>query len=490
MAAQEGATRSAGVLEGLDSATPTSFYWYLTLLACVGGFLFGYDTAVIGSVLDFIPYQLSDFATGYLVAGASLGAAVGALGAGPLTDRYGRKALLIADASIYAVGAILSAVTVNAEMLIISRTLIGLAVGADSAIATAYIAEFAPSRRRGQLSLIQQWMITVGILASYLVALLVFWAAPQEATGAGWRVILGLGALPALLAVALRARMPESPRWLLQQRRFADTRKALGQLGIDVTEEQARRTADELFSREDTQARQYKRQWTPGVKRALLIVCIFFVFQQITGINVPFYYGPQVMGELFQDPAATAVDSAMAGLQAAAILGTVNVVATYFGFRYIDRVGRRPLALGGFIGMAVFMVVAAAGVAFATGAALIAVVMFGFSLFITSFAIGVGGTGWLIQGEVFPTTVRGSAAATGATVNWLANFVVIAAFPTLETAFGLPWVMLMLAGLAVLAVAFCARWLPETKNLSVEEVVAVFERQSAGAQRPSGLARS
>ena len=132
--------RSVGVLSGLDTHTTSGFYWYLTLLACIGGFLFGYDTAVVGSVLDFIPYDLGDLATGYLVAGASLGAAVGAFAAGPLTDRFGRKSLLIVDASIYAAGAILSAVTINEAMLLGSRTLIGLAVGADSAIATAYIA--------------------------------------------------------------------------------------------------------------------------------------------------------------------------------------------------------------------------------------------------------------------------------------------------------------------------------------------------------------
>src|SRR6478752_3825952 len=176
------------VLAHLDTTAMSGLYWYLALLACIGGFLFGYDTAVIGSVLDFIPYKLSDFWTGYLVAGASLGAAVGALAAGPLTDRFGRKSLLMADASIYAAGAILSAVTINAGMLLGARTLIGLAVGADSAIATAYIAEFAPAKRRGQLGLIQQWMITVGILVSYLIALLVFHLAPGAAKGADWRL--------------------------------------------------------------------------------------------------------------------------------------------------------------------------------------------------------------------------------------------------------------------------------------------------------------
>ena len=138
------------VLEELDSRIPTSFYYYLAVLACIGGFLFGYDTSNIGSALGFIPYHLSSFATGYLVAGASLGAAAGALIAGPLTDRFGRKSLLVGDAAIYAIGAILSAVTINALMLVASRTLIGLAIGADSAIATSYIAEFAP--RTGEAS--------------------------------------------------------------------------------------------------------------------------------------------------------------------------------------------------------------------------------------------------------------------------------------------------------------------------------------------------
>jgi SP family arabinose:H+ symporter-like MFS transporter len=216
-----------GVLARLDSQATTSFYWYLALLSCVGGFLFGYDTAVIGSVLDFIPYQLSNLATGYLLAGASLGAAVGAFAAGPLTDRFGRKSLLIVDAGIYALGAILSAVAVNTETLLVARTLIGLAVGADSAIATAYIAEFAPRSRRGALMIMQQWMITVGILVSFIVALVTFKVAPESATGVDWRIILGIGAVPALLGLALRTRMPESPRWVMLKERYADTQLAV-----------------------------------------------------------------------------------------------------------------------------------------------------------------------------------------------------------------------------------------------------------------------
>lgn len=472
--------REEGVLADLDSQVPTSFYWYLAALACVGGFLFGYDTSDIGSALNFIPYKLSSFATGYLVAGASIGAAVGAIAAGPLADRFGRKSLLIVDASIYAIGAILSAVTISAGMLLASRTLIGLAVGADSAIATAYIAEFAPANRRGALSIIQQWMITVGILVSYIVALVILKLVPSAAGGADWRIILGLGAVPAVVGVALRARMPESPRWLMLKGHFSATQKALEQLGMSVTDEQVKQTAEQLAAVE--RDRQQRSHWTPGVKRALAVVCVFFVFQQITGINVPFYYGPHLLSSYFKGSSSTAVSSAIAGVEVTAILAAVNVVATYFGFRWIDKMGRRRLAIGGYIGMSAFILLAAFGVAFLTGTPKITVVMVGFAFFITSFAIGVGGTGWLIQGEVFPTAVRGRAAAIGASVDWVANFAIIEVFPTWNKGVGLAWVMVSFAALAAVAIGFVGRFLPETKGLAVEDVIQVFEQQAAAKE--------
>src|SRR5579884_1088471 len=201
----------SSVLSRLDDRKPTAFYWQLTLLATLGGFLFGYDTSNIGSALNFVPYGLHGLALGYLVSGASLGAAAGAILAGPLSDRFGRKILLIVDAGIYAAGSILSAVTWHAAVLLVARTLIGIAIGADSAIATAYISEYAPRDRRGSLSMLQQWMITVGILVAYIVALIILKAAPGSAGGFDWRLILGLGALPALVGLVFRTRMPESP---------------------------------------------------------------------------------------------------------------------------------------------------------------------------------------------------------------------------------------------------------------------------------------
>jgi len=461
---------------------PTSFYWSLTLLATIGGFLFGYDTANIGSALPFIPYPLSGFALGYLVAGASLGAAVGALAAGRLADKLGRKSLLVVDALIYALGALLSALTPNATVLLIARTLIGVAIGADSAIATGYIAEYAPRGRRGALSILQQWMITVGILAAFLVALVILWAMPRSATTLDWRLILGVGAVPALIGVALRTRMPESPRWLLRRGRFEDAKRALAKLGIEVSVADIGFTARKLHAADEHAERVRRRIWSPGVKRALIVVCVFFIFQQISGINVPLYYGPKLLGPLFQ-AGNSKVSSTIAGVEVTAIIAAVNVVATYFAFRWIDRMGRRKISIAGYTGMAVAALVAASGLLAFHGTARIIAVMVALNAFVASFAVGVGGTGWLIQGESFPTEIRGQAAAIAASVDWAANFALIEVFPTWQSSIGLGWIMLCFAGISLIAIGFVYRFLPETKNRSVEEITTLFERQAAGDWR-------
>lgn len=480
-------TEGGDALAHLDEQLPSSFYWRLTLLATVGGFLFGYDTANIGSALNFVPYHLNGFTQGYLVAGASLGAAAGALIAGPLTDRLGRKSLLITDAAIYAAGAILSAVTPDLPVLLVARTLIGLAIGADSAIATAYIAEYAPKGRRGSLGMLQQWMITVGILAAYVVALIILKVAPGSATTLDWRLFLGIGAVPAILGLVLRTSMPESPRWLLRNGRYEDAQAALASFGVDVSTEELERSARQDEAQRADAARRPTR-WTAGVRRALFVVCVFFVFQQITGINVPLYYGPHLLGGLFAGHAAGKVATTTAGVEVTAIMTAVNVAATYLGFRWIDRIGRRKMAIGGYVGMALSALVAAGGLAFLSGTAHTVVVMIGLDAFIAAFAIGVGGTGWIIQGEVFPTGVRGQAASVGATTDWLANFALVEIFPVWNSTIGLSWVLVCFAALCVMAVSFVHRFLPETKGLAVEEVTELFEEGELHIEEARGAA--
>jgi sugar porter (SP) family MFS transporter len=475
-------TRSAGnsVLTALDGQKSTAFLFRLTLLATLGGFLFGYDTSNIGSALNFVPYHLKGLAEGYLVSGASLGAAAGAILAGPIADRFGRKGLLIADAGIYAVGSILSAVTPDAATLLIARTLIGLAIGADSAIATAYIAEYAPKDRRGGLSLLQQWMITVGILVAYLIAWLIFGLWPNSAASVGWRLILGLGAVPALLGLALRTTMPESPRWLLRHGKYDQLRSALSILGVkDVSDEDIQAAAQTIENVEGGDGKaQRRKRWTPGVRRALVVVCVFFIFQQITGINVPLYYGPHLLGPIFAGAHASLVKTTVAGVQVTAIMTAVNVASTYLGFRWIDKFGRRKLSMGGYTGMIVFALIAAAGLAFTSGTFRLVVIMIGLDGFIASFAVGVGGTGWTLQGEVFPTAVRGQAAAFAAMIDWLANFLVIELFPVSQNAISLGGVLVVFAGLCALAIVFIWKFLPETKGLPVEDIIQLFDEQA------------
>src|ERR1700759_1975381 len=240
------------------------------------------------------------------------------------------------------------------------------------------------------------WMITVGILAAYLIAILIYGVWPNSAGSVGWRLILGLGAVPALLGLALRTSMPESPRWLLRHGKYDQARKALAILGVhDVSDEDIRSAAQTIENIEGGQSReQRRRNWTPGVRRALIVVCVFFIFQQITGINVPFYYGPHLLGPIFSGAHATLVKTTVAGVEVTLIMTAVNVAATYLGFRWIDKFGRRNLSIGGYTGMIVSALIAAAGLAFTSGTFRLVVIMVGLDCFIAAFAVGVGGPGW------------------------------------------------------------------------------------------------
>jgi MFS family permease len=316
------------------------------------------------------------------------------------------------------------------------------------------------------------------ILVAYIVALVIFSAFPGSAASTGWRLVLGLGAVPALIGLVLRTQMPESPRWLLRHGKYGQVRTAMAALGAgEVTEDEVRRAAAVIEQAEGGGRAQRRRAWTPGVRRALVIVSVFFIFQQITGINVPLYYGPHLLGPIFSGAHASLVATTVAGVEVTAIMTAVNVGSTYLGFRWIDTFGRRKLAIGGYTGMIVFALVAALGLALLSGTARLVVIMVGLDFFIASFAIGVGGVGWTLQGEVFPTAVRGQAAAFCAMIDWLANFALIEVFPVWQNAISLGGVLVCFAALAVAAIAFVYWFLPETKGLPVEEIVRVFERQ-------------
>ena len=462
-------------LDKLNDNVPSAFIWRLTLLATLGGFLFGYDTSNIGAALNFIPYKLNDFGSGYLVAGASLGAAAGALLAGPLTDMFGRKKLLIADALVYSIGA-------HPVRVDVARRRADGGAHHDRPGHRCRLRDRDGVHRRVRPE-------EPARCAEHAAAVDDHRRHPGRRTSSrgsssrsspvrpiDWRWFFGLGAVPAIIGLIFRFEMPESPRWLIRKGRYEDAQKAFGKLEVEVSVEDVEHTAHLLDQADAKAERDKSTVWTKGVKRALTVVCVFFVFQQITGINVPLYYGPQLLGDYFAS-GNSLLAMTIAGIEVTLIITAVNVISTYFAFRYIDRIGRRKLAMGGFAGMAVFGLVAAAGIGLLDGVPRAVVGMIGLSLFVSSFAIGVGGTGWLIQGEMFPTAVRGQCASIAAFCDWIANYALIEAFPAWQRSIGLSWVLVSFAGLCLAAIAFVYKFLPETKNLSVEEITDLFEKQ-------------
>lgn len=480
--ATTGTVTGENILERLDNGKTSRFFWLLTILSTIGGFLFGYDTSNIGIVEGFLPSSyvtVNPFIKGYLFSGVSLGAAVGALLAAGLIDRYGRKYMLIFDAFLYSLGAILSAVTADLFMLLISRTLIGIAVGADSAIATAYIAEWAPKRRRGSFSILQQWMITVGILGAYLIGLAVLYGLPSQAFNLDWRIMLGVAAVPSLIGLGFRFIMPESPRWLVLKGKYQKAVESLKRLGVDTNEEE--------LKREYPLSSAGRKRMTPGVKRAFIIVGLFMMFQQITGINIPFYYGPFIISSLHLvgSTASGSVISEQFAVEAASIFAVINVAATYIGFKLIDKAGRRTLAITGYTGMAVFGFLGAA-LKYANSDIGMLVAM---SLFIVFFAFGVGGTGWIIQGEYFPTEYRGTMASLIAFIDWIANFAIVEIFPFMDSIIHIAGSLVVFGVLSVAAAAVFYMIMPVTKGKSVEEITEMFDKMASHGDGSAGSAK-
>lgn len=235
-------------------------------------------------------------------------------------------------------------------------------------------------------------MITVGILGAYLIGLAVLYSLPSQAFSLDWRILLGIAAVPSIIGLAFRFVMPESPRWLISKGRYGDAVKSLKTLGLDTDEEELRKE----YKVED----KPRKKMTPGIKRAFIIVGLYMMFQQITGINIPFYYGPEIIRKLnLVSGLNLPVSLEIFSVEAASVFAIINVAATYINFKLIDTAGRRTLAVAGYAGMGIFGFVAAI-LRYDNNSIGMLVAL---SIFIVFFAFGVGGTGWIIQGEYFPT---------------------------------------------------------------------------------------
>ncbi|WP_283137740.1 sugar porter family MFS transporter [Rhizohabitans arisaemae] len=443
--------------------------------AALGGFLFGYDTAVVNGTVGALEstFGLSPAALGFIVSSALIGCAAGAWFAGPLADRLGRVRVMLLASVLFFVSALGSGLAFDPVVLTLFRVMGGLAIGAASVIAPAYIAEIAPAALRGRLGSLQQLAIVTGIflalLVDYALAGLAGGAAHDVPWGgAAWRWMFASAALPAAMYGVLALRIPESPRYLVARRRLGEAREILGRLvGGDVDG----RIGE--IARTLTLDRPVRLGDLRGPRLGLLPIVwagvLLSVFQQFVGINVIFYYS----SALWRSVGFTEHDS----LLITVITSVVNIATTFVAISLIDRVGRRPLLLTGAAGMTVTLGLMA--VLFATApivngapvlgdlpgkAALVAA-----NLYVVFFGCSWGPVVWVLLGEMFNNRIRASALAVAAAAQWVANWLVSATFPVLAGV-GLGLAYGLYAVFALLAFVFVATGIRETKGMELEDM--------------------
>src|SRR5215204_4026993 len=384
----------------------------------LGGLLFGYDTGVISGAILFIneEFGLTPFLEGLVVASLLLGAAVGAASAGPLSDRLGRRNIVIIAAILFTIGAVGAALAPNVGVLVFFRVVLGLAVGSAALIVPLYLSEIAPTQIRGAITSLNQLNIVFGILFAYIINALL-------ASGGAWRWMLGLAVIPSLVLLIGMFFLPETPRWLVSQDRDEDARDVLGRSRDEETVEREIRDIREVEEQEEGGLRELMASW---VRPALVVAIGLAVFQQIIGINTIIYYAPTTLTNVGYGAAAA--------IYANLIIGVVNVLMTLVAIWIIDRVGRKPLLLAGLVGMVASLTVLGLSTLLLSEPssptdAVAVITLLCLAGFIISFAATWGPTVWVMLPEVLPLRIRGTAMGVAIFLHWLANFAVSQTFP-------------------------------------------------------------
>lgn len=424
--------------------------------AALCGLLFGYDTGVISGALLFLKkdFALSVRLQGVVTSAVLAGAAVAAGFSGRLADRFGRRRMVIAVAILFLIASVLTGLAPDVTWLVIGRVLAGVAIGICSYAGPLYISEIAPAMRRGGLVSLNQFLITVGILVSYLTDYLL-------ANGEHWRWMFGVAAIPALILWIGMLVLPESPRWLAQQGRRELARQVLERV-------RSREEADVELNTIETHTESGNARWTelfsPQYRPALIIGMGLAIFQQITGINTIIYYAPTI----FQ---LAGFNSAAQSILATAGVGAVNVLMTVVSLRLLDRVGRRPLLLTGIAGMIASLT--ALGFVFQLGshsAAFGWLAVVSVMLYVGSFAISLGPIFWLLISEIYPLRVRGVAMGVATMTNWSFNLIVALTFLLLVESLGPSYTFWLYAVVSISSLLFSYSLVPETKGRTLEEI--------------------
>ena len=444
-------------------------YWHQRLLlylvvmvAALGGLLFGYDTAVISGAMLFLRVQfaLNAWMQELTVSTALLGAAIGALGGGKLSDALGRRKTLLVTASTFTVCSLCTALCKDWMLFLFFRFLVGLSIGATASVVPVYISELAPSRLRGVLVNCNQLAMTIGIAAAYWVDL-AFANAHM-----GWSPMYAVSALTGCALFTGMIFTLKSPRWLASKERWSEAAMVLDRLCSGDEAEQEWREIRVSFGRQKQQA-SWRELLRPGLRMALLVGVGLAIFQQVVGINTVIYYAPTI----FQYAGFASASSA---ILATSIVGVVNVITTIVAGILIDRVGRRPLLIGGVTAMVLALL--ALGAIFALGPQqsgyLILIVLL---MYVIAFALSLGPVFWLMCAEIFPTHLRSTGASIATFANWSANLLVSITFLSLINLLGKPLTFWLYALMGICAIIFCVAFVPETRKKSLEQIEAYWQ---------------
>jgi sugar porter (SP) family MFS transporter len=432
----------------------------ISLIAALGGVLYGYDMGIIAAAAIFVrhTFMLSTLMVELVVSIVLVGAMVGALVGGVVADRIGRRATLVWAGGIFIVGSLLAPFSFNVAMLIIARAIIGVAIGFTSVTAPVYVSELAPPQSRGMLIGLYQFALTVGIALADLVG---YWLSTEQA----WRLMFGIGVVPTLFFLGVILAVPESPRWLLAHDRPKEAESVL------------RSYTDSLGVRqflEDIQGglkspmeQSWRALWSPGVRGALFIAVGLTVLQQVTGINTIIYYGPQIFE-------FAGIASHSSSILATLLVAVVNVLATVVGIALVDRVGRKPLLYVGVGGMtiALFALSFAFSHKAALGGSLGSIAIGCLVAYIACFAFSLGAIAWILVSEVFPLRVRGRGVAIGTLFSGIANFFVSLTFLTLINAVGSAFTFAIYGVLSIATIIFVRFAVPETCGRELESISA------------------
>ena len=465
-------TTTAPETSPLKARYNLAYIWRISAVAAMGGLLFGWDWVVIGGAKPFFQryFQLtSEAQIGWANSCALIGCLVGSLIAGGLSDRFGRKRLLILAALLFAVTSLGNALANSFSLFIAWRMFGGVAIGLASSLSPMYISEVAPARMRGQLVSINQLTIVIGILLAQVINWSLVRHLPAGATDEfiksswfgqqGWRWMFGLTSAPALLFLLGMFFVPESPRWLAKYGQRERARGVLTQIGGAAYADAALAEIQATLASEEIQQVRFADLLEPRMRKVLGLGVVLAVFQQWCGINVIFNYAEEIFRAAGYDISSV--------LKNIAWTGSVNLMFTFVALGTVDRAGRRPLMLFGSAGLAV--IYAAMGLCYARGAQGLPVLVLVLAA-IGCYAMSLAPVTWVVISEIFPNRIRGAAMSVAVSALWVACFILTYTFPILNRTLGSAGTFWLYAVICVAGFLFIFLKLPETKGKTLEQI--------------------